>query len=433
MAKHLFVCGPAHSGTTLMLAILDSHPAIAAVPKETGVFKSGTDDEVMDRIQGWPSRWSLDPNATYIVEKSPRHVLVLERIFRLFPEARVIIMERDGRDVAVSQAKRLETFRSSVNLWRNLTKAGLPFRSDPRVAVVRYETLIADTELTLRKVCTFLGILFDPAMLAHHSTRRLWWDTEIREADASLPLKDANHKRNRNWQINQPIFNGSGRWSKEMTPRQKRVFKEMAGDLLISLGYAETWTGETMGSSPMHVVQFWHEPVPPLEIRELVDRWRASGVPHRLFNDDTAELYIQAECGDDVLAAFRRCAFATMRSDIFRYCIMLKEGCIWADAATYPVGDIGRLFNGTQRALFSYRETGDGPTPSGPHRLHDLPQRRRPNHESGFGNRDRPCPVRATSGNMGPNGPWDCPEDTHRRSTSARYRAHAAAGAISLC
>ena len=46
------------------------------------------------------------------------------------------------------------------------------------------------------------------------------------------------HNALRNWQINQPLFDGSGRWREEMTPEQKATFKKVAGRLLVRLGYA---------------------------------------------------------------------------------------------------------------------------------------------------------------------------------------------------
>ena len=42
----------------------------------------------------------------------------------------------------------------------------------------------------------------------------------------------------RNWQVNQPIFDGRGRWQKEMTPQQKEIFKQKAQQYLVQFGYA---------------------------------------------------------------------------------------------------------------------------------------------------------------------------------------------------
>ena len=35
---YIFVCGAGHSGTTLMLALVDTHKEVTSVPIETGVF-----------------------------------------------------------------------------------------------------------------------------------------------------------------------------------------------------------------------------------------------------------------------------------------------------------------------------------------------------------------------------------------------------------
>jgi hypothetical protein len=43
----------------------------------------------------------------------------------------------------------------------------------------------------------------------------------------------------RNWQINQPLYDGRGRWLKEMTEKEKQHFKNsLAQDYLEQFGYA---------------------------------------------------------------------------------------------------------------------------------------------------------------------------------------------------
>jgi hypothetical protein len=47
---------------------------------------------------------------------------------------------------------------------------------------------------------------------------------------------EAQHRQYRNWQINQPLFDGRGKW-KRMTSEEKRMVKEIAGHMLVECGY----------------------------------------------------------------------------------------------------------------------------------------------------------------------------------------------------
>jgi hypothetical protein len=238
--EYVFVCGGGHSGTTLMLAILDTHRSITAVPVETGIFhRIENDAEVLNALGTWRDKYKLDPSARYIAEKTPVHCRYIPRIFSLLPQARIILMIRDGRDAALSGSKRLGDFITAVKSWQSSNKSSLPFHQDSRVHIVKYERLVTETESSLREICEFLQIDFDPALLNHHVVERRWWDKDVRKADETLPLVGSNHKINRNWQINQPIFDASGRWQSQMTTEQKATFKRIAGKLLVSLGYAD--------------------------------------------------------------------------------------------------------------------------------------------------------------------------------------------------
>jgi len=49
----------------------------------------------------------------------------------------------------------------------------------------------------------------------------------------------STHAQYRNWQINQNIFDGRGKWKVKMNDYEKAVFKRLAGNMLIEYGYAE--------------------------------------------------------------------------------------------------------------------------------------------------------------------------------------------------
>ncbi|MEL7363174.1 MAG: sulfotransferase [Bacteroidota bacterium] len=120
-------------------------------------------------------------------EQTPRNVLYLREILDHFPEAQVVNMVRDPRDVLLSQKGKWrrrylghpdtplsETVRARINyhpytvskLWRASVTAARAFEGDPRVCTVRYEDLVHAPDETVARLCDFLGLDYEPAMLA---------------------------------------------------------------------------------------------------------------------------------------------------------------------------------------------------------------------------------------------------------------------------
>lgn len=120
-------------------------------------------------------------------DQTPRNLLYLKEIFALFPQACVINMIRDPRDVLLSQKNRWrrrflgskvsmplkESLRSWSNyhpitismLWNSGIKAVESFADHPRIFNLRFEDLVSEPECHVRQVCAFLEIEFQPKML----------------------------------------------------------------------------------------------------------------------------------------------------------------------------------------------------------------------------------------------------------------------------
>jgi hypothetical protein len=118
-------------------------------------------------------------------DQTPRNVFYIEEILELYPEARIINMIRDPRDVLLSQKRKWkrrflgakgiplrEALRSWVNyhpitiskLWNASIHAAARF-TDERVYSLRFEDLLVDPEAATREICEFIGISFDRALL----------------------------------------------------------------------------------------------------------------------------------------------------------------------------------------------------------------------------------------------------------------------------
>ena len=110
-------------------------------------------------------------------EKSPRDCFWVDDIVRDFPDAQIVHLTRDGRDMAIDicQAEEMlpNNLYAGANIWRENNMAVINSAKNldsKNYYRVRYEDLCADPEPTLKKVCDFLGEDYDSAMLAHHET-----------------------------------------------------------------------------------------------------------------------------------------------------------------------------------------------------------------------------------------------------------------------
>ena len=193
----VFVCGALRSGTTLLHLMLDHHPRISN-PGELDFFfecprsSDGSPDigAYREKLRRHPfflkSGLSIDETLGYVdlvrsfadQLRQPEQALTInihrhfDRIPEVFPEARYIHLLRDPRDVA----------RSSIGMgWSGNAYHGVDHwiasesdfaalanaLSADRIHRLKNEALILDPEAELSKICEFLGLSYDPAMLSY--------------------------------------------------------------------------------------------------------------------------------------------------------------------------------------------------------------------------------------------------------------------------
>lgn len=131
--------------------------------------------------------YAAEQGCTVACEQTPRNALYLDEILELAPEARVLVLERDPRDVLLSQKhkwrrRRLggarsipvrEAIRAWINyhpatiahLWRASIRSARRHAQHPRVHFVRFEELIGSPAETIRDVCAFCGLAFSDDLL----------------------------------------------------------------------------------------------------------------------------------------------------------------------------------------------------------------------------------------------------------------------------
>lgn len=227
----IFIAGCGHSGTSLLLAMLGAHSRIFAVPGETSVGYLPERD-FLARCRRF-DRMTLAAGKSRWAEKTPKHVHCLDRILQYRPDAKIVIIIRDGRDVATSMQSRTGDLAAGIERWIADNAAGERYWNHPGVHRLRYEDIVDDFERSLRGLMTFLGEAFEPMMRDYHSAPIRFYSETI--AKPSSAFGD-NHAQYRNWQINQPLFDGRGRW-RQLSPADKALVKQRAGDMLVRYGY----------------------------------------------------------------------------------------------------------------------------------------------------------------------------------------------------
>lgn len=105
------------------------------------------------------------------IEKTPRHVLHLETIGEVFPEARFVNVVRDPIDVASSLlGMPFESSRSMLSYaqrWTESIQAARTYaEAHPgRLETVVYEALVLEPEAQVRRLCAFVDLSYEPSML----------------------------------------------------------------------------------------------------------------------------------------------------------------------------------------------------------------------------------------------------------------------------
>jgi tetratricopeptide (TPR) repeat protein len=204
------VVGLPRSGTTLLEQMLDRHPEISGIGEYEGTWEI---KQGLAALGTWPDRLSetpadaatklgrgyldganarrrspgtsLDgrPTASWTFDKSLYQWRLLPALGLVLPGAAFIQIERDARDCAISMylsnfhpkawgfTGDLASIRRIIELERALVPRAIAVLG-LRAIKVRYEDLVAEPEPVIRRVLAFLGLPFDPCVLAPEENRR---------------------------------------------------------------------------------------------------------------------------------------------------------------------------------------------------------------------------------------------------------------------
>jgi hypothetical protein len=180
------------------------------------------------RAQGVP-RWA---------ENSPETILHLPLVKQLVPDALIIHIIRDGRDVATSLEKlryvRPFPWEERQNLigagvyWEWIVERGRAYATllGPNYMEVRFEDLIASPQETLDKIAPFID-------------QELDYDRVRQVGYGSVSQPNTSFKT----ESQKGSFSPVGRWKKSFSPTQLARFEKIVGKTLHELGYAPATGG----------------------------------------------------------------------------------------------------------------------------------------------------------------------------------------------
>jgi len=271
----VFVVGAMRSGTTLMRLMLNRSSTLA-VPSEShfladlfrrfdldAVVDASSVDDVIDILSGnleWSRDWGSDRKAlrarlqaavpmnlgalidqVFRLEteptgkprwgaKTPAHLFQVSRLRLVLPSARFIGMVRDPRDVFLSIAPREWVGTSSWEVGAYLLRCDRlvnEYHHDGRgdFTAVRYEDLVLDPEPTLRRVCTFLDLEYEPAMRDFH--------LDAKDNVQQWELDIGTHRK----LLRPPDPEDVQRWRREGAKRDIREVEAVTSDAIDWFGY----------------------------------------------------------------------------------------------------------------------------------------------------------------------------------------------------
>ena len=233
----VFIVGCGHSGTTWLLRIMAAHPAFYAVPYESSWARKS--DRKGQRLLARFDKLTWVHRRSRWVEKTPKHIHFIKQLLDCRPEARVVVLARNGDDVVASLKSRFGAFDTALERWLADNRAALEFDGHDRVAFFRYEDLVADLEPTLKDVVSFLNAEWDPALLNYEQVPFQFLAELAPQSKEPGSDERVKHLAYRKWQIDQRGYDGRGRGKSELTEEERAQIHREGADVLARFGYSE--------------------------------------------------------------------------------------------------------------------------------------------------------------------------------------------------
>lgn len=292
----IFIVGAGRSGTTLVRKIISAHSRITIPPETQFIEWADQRENIKGALTDFESFWNeytswirfryleIDPNRCLelmnqkdnrtirdvftsiliaygekkgkerVGEKSPSHVQYLHILLDWYPDARIIVMQRDPRAVVASSLGTpwVKKRTSPANLpngifsnsrwyeliykaknWKNIFETVIPkWESDSRIHVVAYEDLVRNPEKIVMSLCEFIGEDYEKEMLTNRKKEN---ETEPPEKATAEQVKQwREHHSN----THRPISADSlGKWKKNLSTFEIMMIEGLCIDGMIKCNY----------------------------------------------------------------------------------------------------------------------------------------------------------------------------------------------------
>lgn len=164
------------------------------------------------------------------IEQSPENILIVDKLLKVFPEAKIINMIRDGREVVSSMLKSgfnspwSSNFKLACETWNHYAKKGFDFSQQypNNVLNVYQKDLVYDTENVVKKVFDFLELDFEENTVIYLKTKRVNSSYGNDANNNFRTAKDTALLKKPQWE----------KWSE----KEKKLFDKIAGETMQVVG-----------------------------------------------------------------------------------------------------------------------------------------------------------------------------------------------------
>jgi hypothetical protein len=263
----VFLVGMPRSGTKLLRDLLNRHSAIAIFPNEShfipALYQQGSkygdlldpaafaalhadladttfftrlagrgiqidpDDwyrrlrggEVRDALAALFECYAAMASSRIVGDKTPEYLTQVPLLTELFPGAKFVHIVRDPRDYVISMRKAWgKSLLRAAYRWKAwIRKFGVDVRAlSVDYVEVRYEDLLSAPRPTLQKICDFLGVEFEAAMLTLDKPSE-----NLGDAQGAVTI----------------VADNFGKWKQKLSATEIRQIEMIAGGLMAQLGY----------------------------------------------------------------------------------------------------------------------------------------------------------------------------------------------------
>ena len=280
MPNLLFILGRGRSGTTLISKMLDNHAKVAVAPE--GFFVMNLVNKYQNKrwtakvidefthdlfLENRMKTWHLDPEKVkdalkanqeeldftaacsivyriygehtgkelqWIGDKNPHYALFSKDLINIFPDCKFIFITRDFRDNILSYQKvpfDMADVTSLAYRWTYYNKGILRMQEAYPEQFLRlsYEALVEQPDATLKRLCEFLNIPYEPSMQEYYKS-----DDPDFYGKSSSWFKELYQPLDPN-----KLYN----WKKYMPEKERQKAEYVSQNVATQLGY-ETSNGK---------------------------------------------------------------------------------------------------------------------------------------------------------------------------------------------